>query len=61
MTTIKTCQCGSTPAFTEREKYGIRIMRLECACGRHGATLLYKKLEDRDRMRQAAIDGWNLA
>lgn len=57
----KQCKCGSTPKLTEREQYGIQIMRLECACGKHGATLMYTKPEDRLKMAQAARDGWNLS
>lgn len=59
--TVRQCPCGSTPTLTEREQSGIQIMRLVCACGKHGATLMYTKPEDRARMAQAAIDGWNLA
>lgn len=59
--TIRPCKCGSTPSFAESEKYGIQILRLECACGRHGATLLYAAPATRDQMMQAAADGWNLA
>lgn len=55
------CRCGATPTLTEAERYNIQIMRLECSCGNRGATLLYSKLEDRAKMRQAAWDGWNLA
>jgi hypothetical protein len=55
------CQCGSTPELTEREQYAIQIMRLECPCGKHGATLMYTKPEDRLKMAQAAWDGWNLS
>lgn len=55
------CSCGSTPKLNEREQYGIQIMRLECSCGKHGATLMYTKPEDRAKMAQAAWDGWNLA
>ncbi len=59
--TLRPCHCGSTPELTESEKYHIQIMRLECSCGNHGATLMYSKPEDRAKMRQAAEDGWNLA
>jgi hypothetical protein len=55
------CHCGATPTLTESERYGIKLMRLECPCGNHGATLFYIKPEDRLRMAQAAWDGWNLA
>jgi hypothetical protein len=59
--TAKLCPCGSTPTLTEREQHDIQIMRLECACGRHGATLMYTMPEDRARMQQSAWDGWNLS
>lgn len=49
------------PKLTEREQYGIQIMRLECACGKRGASLFYTKPQDRKKMAQAAWDGWNLA
>lgn len=57
---MKPCPCGCTPTLTEREQNGIQIMRLECACGRHGATLMYTRPEQRAQMAQAAWDGWNL-
>jgi hypothetical protein len=38
------------------------MLRLWCACGKPcGATLTYTKPEDEARMRQAGIDGWNIA
>lgn len=55
------CRCGLTPTLTESERYRIQIMRLECKCGNHGATLMYSRPEDRAKMQQAAWDGWNLA
>ena len=58
---MKPCRCGSTPTLVESSQPGIRIMRLECKCGQHGATLLYTKPQDRARMAQAAWDGWNLS
>lgn len=54
------CPCGSMPTLTESVQPGIRIMRLECACGRHGATLMYTRPDDRARIAQAAWDGWRL-
>jgi hypothetical protein len=59
--TIRPCQCGSTPSFAESAKRGARILRLECTCGHHGATLLYCPPATREQMMQAAVDGWNLA
>lgn len=58
---ISPCKCGSTPELKQSIQYGIRILRLECECGHHGATLMYSKPEDAPKMAQAAIDGWNLA
>lgn len=58
---IAPCECGSTPGLKQSIQYGIRILRLECGCGQHGATLMYTKREDAPKMGQAAIDGWNLA
>lgn len=52
--------CGQLPAITESERSGIQILRVECKCGAHGATLMYSKPQDRARMLQAAADGWNL-
>lgn len=59
-TTIRPCKCGQTPVLTEREQCGIHIMQLRCQCGQHGATLMYTKPEDRARVMQAALDGWNI-
>jgi hypothetical protein len=59
--TICPCQCGSTPAFVHSQHGATRMMRLACNCGNRGAALLYTKPEDRARMVQAGIDGWNLA
>lgn len=55
------CRCRATPTITEREQAGVHILRVECACGRHGATLMFTRPADRARMVQAAWDGWNLA
>lgn len=59
--TTRPCKCGSTPRFAESEKRGAQILRLECVCGHHGATLLYTAPAMREQMMQAAIDGWDLA
>lgn len=55
------CPCGATPTLAESERYKIHIMRLECQCGKRGATLMYSKPHDRAKMQQAAWDGWNLS
>lgn len=59
--TLIPCKCGSAPAAKESAQSGINIIRVECACKRHGATLMYTKPADRERTLQAAADGWNLA
>lgn len=58
---LRPCQCGAAPAFHSWRTGEIRQLQLKCACGAHGAVLMYKKPEDRAVMEQAAIDGWNLA
>lgn len=58
--TITQCRCGQLPQITESMVKLVNVLRIECACGRRGATLMYTKPGDRDRMVQAAADGWNL-
>jgi hypothetical protein len=41
--------------------YGIQTICIECKCGKSGATLMYTKQADAERMRQAAADVWGLA
>lgn len=62
-TTIHPCQCGQTPAYVHTSHSGgaIQQLRLTCVCGHKGAALLYSKPEDEAYMRQAGIDGWNMA
>jgi hypothetical protein len=36
------------------------LLRIICACGIEGATLLYKKPSDRAKTIWAACDGWAL-
>lgn len=55
------CPCGSTPKFVRRFVSGIFIMRLQCQCGNHGATLMFKRRDQASKMKYAAVDGWNLA
>lgn len=56
------CQCGKVPAYRETQNGAIHILRLWCACGQPcGATLMYDKPRDRERMMQAGIDGWNMS
>jgi hypothetical protein len=58
---IRRCDCGATPKFQKGQRAGIRTLQLTCACGNRGATLMYTRREDEQRMRQAGIDGWNLS
>lgn len=58
---MNACKCGAVPELTEREQYGIQIMRLVCVCGNKSATLMYTKPSDRLRMVQAVWDGWRLS
>jgi len=58
--TIRPCKCGATPKFSRRQSGVIYIIRLECKCGRHGATLMFSKPDDRLKMERAAVDGWNI-
>ena len=46
--------------MTSRTQQGINILRVECECGNHGATVMYVKPEDEARTKEAAADGWNL-
>lgn len=60
-TTAKPCRCGAAPAFA-RDRWGdIRMLQLRCPCGHRGATLMYTRHAEAPRVRQAAVDGWNLA
>lgn len=58
---ILPCLCGLTPTVTERSLEHMQIVQVKCACGRHGVACAYTKPEDRERTRQAAVDGWDLA
>lgn len=55
------CKCGATPTIEESVSFPIHIIQVQCKCGLKGAALMYTKPQDRERMRQAAADGWNLA
>jgi hypothetical protein len=58
---IRPCKCSATPKFlTCHDGPGV-LIQLTCTCDRKGAALIYTRPEDRDRMVQAGIDGWNLA
>lgn len=59
--TIRPCQCGSTPKFLTCHDGPDTLIQLTCTCGRTGAALTYTRPEDKARMVQAGIDGWNLA
>lgn len=58
--TIRPCKCGSTPEFDRSISGSVYIIQLRCKCGRHGATLMFTKPDDRLKMEQAAVDGWNM-
>ncbi|MDM5176176.1 hypothetical protein PO883_03090 [Massilia sp. DJPM01] len=58
---LRARRCNATPTLTERFADAVQIVKLECTCGAHGATLMYTKPEDRTKMIQAAEDGWNLS
>jgi len=57
---LRACKCGRRPKYTSKVVSGIYILRIVCACGASGATLMYTKREQRQIMKQAAADGWNL-
>lgn len=57
---IRPCPCGLTPTLTERPLEHMQVVQVKCSCGRHGVPCAYIKPVDRERTRQAAIDGWNL-
>lgn len=57
---LRPCACGRTPTIAESERYRIHILSIKCTCGKPAVTLMYSKPADRDRMKQAAVDGWNL-
>lgn len=52
--------CGMIPSVIRRTKKGIDSIQVQCACGKHGASILFTKHEQREWAEQAAIDGWNL-
>lgn len=59
---VRPCGCGKPPRFACGRGPGpIYMLQLRCGCGNKGATLMYTKPADEQRMRQAAVDGWNLA
>lgn len=55
------CKCGHIPSIIRSAVNGINIVRVECACGKLGACVMFTKEEDRERTEQAVADGWNLA
>lgn len=57
---LRPCQCGKLPAITENTVSRIHILRVECKCGAFGASMLFTKREHREKMEQAAVDGWNM-
>lgn len=66
--TLRPCSCGHIPSIIRTSDKPavsapriINIVRVTCQCGKLGACLYFTKEEDRERMEQAAADGWNLA
>jgi hypothetical protein len=57
------CKCGAMPRFRAGQVGLTYTLQLYCeASGQAvGAFLTYTKPEDKARMVQAGIDGWNLA
>lgn len=55
------CSCGHIPSIIRTAVNGINIVRVTCSCGKMGATLMFTKEDDRERMERAAADGWNMA
>lgn len=58
---LRPCSCKHIPSIIRTSVNGINILRVTCTCGKMGATLMFTKEADRERMEQAAADGWNLA
>jgi hypothetical protein len=58
---LRPCACGHIPSILRSAMCGINIVRVECACGKLGASVMFTKEADRERTEQAAADGWNLA
>jgi hypothetical protein len=58
---IRPCQCGTIPKFREGQVGSTHWLQLFCGDQPVGAFLAYTKPEDKARMMQAGIDGWNLA
>lgn len=60
---LRPCSCPNKhiPSIIRTSDNRINIVRVECACGKMGACLMFTKEADRERMEQAAADGWNMA
>jgi hypothetical protein len=58
---IRPCKCGATPKFLTCHDGPDVLLQLACACGQKGAPLTCTRPEDRARVEQAAVDGWNMA
>jgi hypothetical protein len=56
---LNPCDCGDTPAITERTLDARKVVQVKCSCGARGASVLYTKPADEERTKQAAVDGWN--
>lgn len=59
--TLIPCKCGATPKFLTCHDGPDVSLQLACTCGRMGVVITYTKPEDRARVVQAAVDGWNLS
>lgn len=57
---LRACHCGHLPRITERMVNNVHMVQIRCKCGNHGAALLSTKRGQEEKMRQAAVDGWNL-
>lgn len=54
------CPCGKLPSIIRDTVKGIHRRRVECACGRRGATLIFTDREKEALTEYIAVDGWNL-
>lgn len=58
---LRPCKCGHLPSIIRNNDKGIDWVRVECACGLFGGTVMFTKPEQRDWAEQTVADGWNLA
>lgn len=55
------CACGRMAVLYEGPYEQGRLLKIKCACGLEGASLTYRKPEDRQRTIWAALDGWSIS